>query len=227
MNTQPHYMNDKTLIQLLKSDKSDDVNKALEHIKMLSTKKDKISDEILVLMLKMDDADNIALKYIIKQKQDNVISKLRVPQHMNEKDIFHHALFELWKYVRKYDFDTSKEGAIERFLYVVCRRYINRNSGKGDTDMDEFPELADYILFSMTEEEISLLLDIFDKLGKGCKEILRLKYFEGMSDKEIAQKLNRTDGSTRTRYSQCLKTLKEWIAEDDDLAEYIRNLLTE
>lgn len=195
MNTQPHYMNDKTLIQLLKSDKPDDNDKAL--------------------------------RYIIVHKQNNVVSKLRVPTHINEDEMFNYALFELWKYVRKYDFDTSKEGAIERFLYVVCRRYINRNSGEGDIDIDGLPEPPDNPPSPFHDELYEIMRKLFNRLGKGCKEILILRFFYGMTYKEIAKKLNTTEGSARARYSQCLKKLKELLDGDDNLAQYIRNLLTE
>jgi|GEM_PF-3077663 len=194
MNTHPHRMNDNTLIQLLKSDKSDDNNKVLS--------------------------------YIITNKQNNVTSKLRVPTHIDADEMFNNALYQLWKYVKKSDFDTSKDGAIERFLYVVCQRYIWRNSGKESPSPDELPELFEYMIIpSTTYEQRRELRKLFDRLGAGCQQILTYRFFDDMSHKEIAEAINSTDGSVRARYSQCLKKLKQWIAQDDNLAKHIRDLL--
>jgi len=196
MNTQPHYMNDNALIQLLRSDKPDDSDKAL--------------------------------RYIIIHKQKNITSKLRVPAHISEDAMFNHALFELWKYVRNHDFDTSKKDAIERFLYVVCKRYINRNLGDGDTDIAGLPEPPDNPPPPLYDYEVyEIMRKLFNSLGIGCIEILTYRFFDGMNHKEIAEKINSTDGSTRARYSQCLRKLKEWIKDNPKLGEYIRNLLTE
>jgi len=164
MNTRPHHITDNTLIQLLRSVKSYDSDKAL--------------------------------RYIIIDKQKRVTSKLRTPAHMKEGDIFNHALFELWKYVGKYI------------------------AGLPEPPDNPPPPFHDY-------EVYEIMRKLFDRLGAACMEILTYRFFDGMNHKEIAEKLNSTDGSTRARYSQCLSKLKKWINNDDNLARYIRNLLTE
>jgi len=216
------------LIRLLQSENPDDVKKALQYLKKLISKGEKISDALLVLMLKskVEGVDNVALQYIINHKQKNVISKLRIPKHITEDDIFNHALYELWKYVRKHNFDTDKKDAVERFLYVVGKSYISKSYGRGDFNTDEFPELFEYMILPfITEEKREKLHRLFDKLGTGCKEILTMRYFEGMKFKEVAEKTKYSEESARVTSSRCLKKLKQWIAQDDDLAKYIRDLL--
>jgi len=215
------------LFRFLQSENSHNSKKALQHIKTSISKGDEIADELLVLMLKSktEGADDLALRYIIDKKQKNVVSKLRVPAHIQENDLFNHALYDLWKYIKKHDFDTSKKDAIERFLYIVCKRYIIRNSGNEELNMNEFPELTDYLLFSMTKEERSLLLEIFSQLGTGCKEVLKLRYFEELKYKEIAEKTDYTEKSARVKASNCIGKLKEWIKDKPELGKYIKNLL--
>jgi len=215
------------LIRFLQSENPDDVKKAVQHIKKSISKGDEIADKLLILMLRLttENADNIALKYIIDNKQKNIASKLRIPVHIKEDDLFNHALYDLWKYVKKHDFDTSRKDAIERFLYVVCRRYIIRNSGNEDTNIEEVAELADCVLCSMEKKLRLLLLEVFDQLGTGCKEVLDLRYFEGLKYKEIAEKTDYTEKSARVKASNCIGKLKEWIKDNPELGKYIRNLL--
>ncbi len=216
------------MLRFLQSERPDDAEKALQQIKISINAGDKITDELLILMLKSktEHADNLVLKYIIDKKQNNVVSKLRVPTHIKENDLFNHALYELWKYNKNHDFDTSKKDAIERFLYIVCKRYIIRNSGKGDNELEDFQGLTDYVLFSMTQKERSLLLEIFDQLGTGCKEILKLRYFEELKYKEISEKADYTEKSARVKASNCITKLKNWIKDTPQLGVYIKNLLT-
>jgi len=215
------------LLGFLQSENPHNVNKALQHIKTSISKGDGIADELLILMLKSKTAgaDDLALRYIIDNNQKNVVSKLRVPAHIHKNDLFNHALYDLWKYARKHEFDTLKKDAIERFLYIVCKRYIIRNSGNDDSNVDEFPELADYVLFSMTKKEKSLLLEIFDGLGTGCKEILKLRYFEELRYKAIAEKTNYTAQSAKVKSFNCISKLKASVKVNPELGKFIRNLL--
>jgi len=57
----------------------------------------------------------------------------------------------------------------------------------------------------MTEKERSLLLEIFGGLGAGCKEVLKLRYFEELKYKEIAEKTDYTEKSARVKASNCIK----------------------
>jgi len=215
------------LIRLLQSENPDDVRRALKYAKTLISKKEKITDEILILMLKskVEGVDNTALKYIINNKQKNVTSKLRIPSHIKKDAMFNDALLELWKYVRKRDFDTSKKDAIERFLYVVCQRYVWSQPGESP-NIDELPELFEYmIISSMVHEQREKLREIFDQLGTGCKEILTYRYFADMSYKEIAEIADYTKDSARVKASNCMSKLRQAIFNNPNLGNYIRGLL--
>jgi len=222
------------LINLLRSDNPDKVKKALQHIKTLIGKEEKITDDILVLMLQSNVkvVYNTALKYLIEQKQKSIFSKLRVPIQLKKDAIFDHACYELWRYVRKRDFDTSEKGAIERFLYVLCKRYIskhtkNPNSNAPHIDLNELPELPDNSPLPIYKADAyKAIEELFDRLGKGCKEILVAKYFEGKKFKDIAKELNRDEGVIKVTSYRCMKKLRTWVAKNDNLAKYIKELLS-
>lgn len=220
-------MTQNELTRLLQSEDSDEAKKVLEYIKMLIGKKEKITDDILILTLQSNSKDvyNTALKYLIRQKQKIVLSKMPIPAQLEKDAIFNHACYELWRYVRKKDFDTSKEGAIERFLYVVCRRYISRNSGES-AFVDEIPDFPDFTLPMIYKTDAyEFLGELFDRLGKGCKEILMPKYFEGKTSKGIAKDINRSEGVVKVTSSRCMQKLRKWIDDNPNLGDFIRDLL--
>lgn len=186
------------------------------------------SDEAFILMLKSKEkgVDDAALRYIIEKKQKRITSKLRIPSHIDEDEMFNHALYQLWKFVRRRDFDTSKTDAIERFLFIVCRWYISRNSGVRDTDIDKLPEASDNPPTPLQDYEVyEAMREVFDTLGKGCKEILTYRYFADMRYKEIAEITDYTEKSARVRASNCMKKLRQAVFNNPSLEDYIRSLL--
>jgi len=218
----------------LQSDDPNKVKKALQHIKTLIDKEEKITADILILMLKsnLEVVYNTALKYLIKQKQKRIFSRLNVPVQLEQDAIFNHACYELWRYARKRDFDTSEEEAIERFLYVLCKRYISKHTknprgSDSDIDLNQVPEPSDNPSPPLYDADAyKAIEELFDRLGKGCKEILVPKYFEGKKFKEIAEDTNRDIGVIKVTSSRCMKKLRTWVAENDNLAKYIKELLS-
>ncbi len=221
------------LMNLLQSDNPDTGKKALQHIKMLIDKGENLTDEILILMLQsnLEFVYNAALKYIIRKKQGSLMSNLYIPAQMEKDEVFDHALFALWTYVRKHDFDTSKEASIERFLRVVCKRhtskYLTKNSRNGDTNIDTMPEPSDDSLPPIYDADAyEVIQRLFGSLGKGCKEILTLRYYKDRKFKGIADEVDSSEGSVKVTLYRCIDKLKKQIAENDTLAKYIRELLS-
>jgi len=208
------------------SDAPNDLLKAIRaHIKADK----KIPDKILVNMLQHlgTGIDGEAVRYIFIHMKDSVTSKLRIPVNVDKKNLFEEAVTTFWEYVKfkKTDFDTSRKDAIERFLYTVCKRAIIPT---GPPTSDEIPEILAHINIDIiSKERRDLLLQIFDKLGKGCKEILRLFYFDRYSYEEIAELTTYAKDSAKVRRNRCIDKLKQQIALNDNLGRFIRNLLTE
>jgi len=224
------------LINLLRSDNPDKVKRALQYIEMLIGKGEKITDEILILMLQsnLEIVCNTALEYLIRRKQKIVLSKMPIPPQLEKDDIFIDACFQLWRYVRKKGFDTSKEGAIERFLYAVCKKYIykclDRNPHYDDIDTNVIKtiESSENPLPKIYKDDTRTLLGgLFKSLGKECKEILELKYWEGKTYKQIAKDLNRNEGNVKVSASRCMRKLRKWIDDNPDLGDFIKDLLND
>jgi len=222
------------LTKLLQSDDPDKVRKALQHIKTPISKGEKITDDTLILMLQsnLEFVYNTALKYIIQKKQKGIMSGLYIPAQMEKNDIFDHALFALWTYVRKHEFDTSKEASIERFLRVVCKRHISRylaknlRNGDTDVDIDTIPEPSDDTLPPIYDIDVyDIMQRLFGSLGKGCREILTLRYYKDKKFKGIAEEVESSEASVKVTLYRCIDRLKKRIGENPDLGNFIKDLL--
>jgi len=207
---------------------SDDPTDLLKVIRAHIKANKKIPDKILVKIFQHSTTGiaNEAVKYTFIHMEGNVTSKLRIPVSVDKKNLFEDAVTTFWEYVRfkKPDFDTSRKDAIERFLYTVCKRAIIPT---GPPTSDEIPELLEHINITIiSKESRGLLLQIFDRLGKGCREILRLFYFERHSFKEIAAITGYGEDSAKVRSHRCIGNLKQKIAQNDNLGRLIKDLLT-
>lgn len=207
---------------------SDTPNDLLKTIRAHIKARKKIPDKILVNILQHPTIEigDEAVRYIFIHMENNVTSKLRIPVNVDRKNLFEDAATTFWEYVRikNPNFDTSKKDSIERFLYTVCKRAIIPSRPPTSDEVPEQSEMMNIVL--MESEQRDLLLQIFDGLGKGCREILRLFYFERYSYKEIAKITGYGEDSAKVRRNKCIKGLKQQIAENDNLCKFIRDLLS-
>ena len=108
----------------------------------------------------------------------------------------------------------------------MCDRSIKTIQG-GRKFSDELPEQSEAMNITlMSSEQRETILQMFDGLGKGCREILRLFYFERHSYKDIAEITGYGEDSAKVRRNKCIGKLKQQIAQNDNLGRFIRDLLT-
>lgn len=69
-------------------------------------------------------------------------------------------------------------------------------------------------VFSRNQRELRLL-QALERLPKEQREALRLRYVEGLPSKEIALRLNKSDGAIRVMLSRSLDRLKVLLGPDD------------
>lgn len=93
--------------------------------------------------------------------------------------------------------------------------------GRGGAD-DERSPLVDLLIVSMTspssafsrnQREI-LLLQALEKLPAEQRDALRMRYVEGLPSKEIADRMQKTDGAVRVMLTRSLKRLQEILGPE-------------
>ncbi len=118
----------------------------------------------------------------------------------------------------------------ERRIIDAHRRYFGaqkRDAGRevqlhgGGGDNSKSP-LVDLLIVSMTSPSSAfsrnqrevLLLAALEKLPDDQRDALRMRYIENMPSKEIAEKLQRTDGAVRVMLTRSLKRLQELLGPE-------------
>ena len=87
-----------------------------------------------------------------------------------------------------------------------------------NSDTDSSPYHA-----TVKNEATAILLDAIQKLPAVRQQLLILKFIDGLSNAEIGEILNRSEGAVKSLYHRTLVSLKDLLADHPDLIEPLEN----
>ncbi len=125
------------------------------------------------------------------------------------KDIYQEAVVVFWqKAVSGNLVLTSK---ISTYIYSIClnlwRKELDRKKRHTNEEYDK-PHYQQHD----AEEKAKIVRECIDQLGETCKKVLSYYYFDGMSMKEIAERVGFANTNTaKTKKYKCKKKLDEII----------------
>lgn len=166
------------------------------------------------------------ISYIRKGKEDDVLKYLykrvfyKVKSYIcrncgNEDeamDIFQDGVIKVYQELKNDNYNPSYD--IEGYLYSICRN-LWINYAKKQNRMIRIPEgydsEADHTDFSemfMTNEESALVMEVIEKLGKKCFELLKFSVYYKLPNSEICEKMGfSTENAVKTRKYKCKQKL--------------------
>lgn len=198
----------------------------------MSKQNEKLKDEIIIRFLKSDsDAEKTkAFKAIYARFYkmiDNFITS-NSGDPSQTKDIFQDCLIILFKKVKTKDFALTS--GLGTYIYSICRnlwlKELKLNGRTSDlTEEIESIPIDHSTIDSIIHDENSLILaSMLDKLGDNCKRVLLLYYYDKLSMKQIAEKLNfSSEQIAKNNKSKCMKKLRALVASNPKLTEFFRN----
>ncbi|MET1258260.1 sigma-70 family RNA polymerase sigma factor [Flagellimonas sp. DF-77] len=108
-----------------------------------------------------------------------------------------------------------KTGSLQTYLFAIGKNKMAARVKHRSLPLKEEQEFTE-TFFELDGAQLSreqeLLIMEYPKLGEKCKEMLRLYYYRGLTDKEIVEHTGYKDENTIKSYrSRCLKKLKGFI----------------
>jgi len=180
---------------------------------------------------------NNALRYINSTMKAGVLTKVKAPIFMDKEEIWNQALIAFWQNiaVRRLIFDYSKEDAIQRFLYTVCKRQVFRgvkqyNRHKAES-LDNVQTMITDTNIENSMIEMELLRNIQHLLRKCINEtewqVLIHRFWDMMSYDEMSAAMLKTSDCLKTTKHRAINKIKKALHEDSVLQTYLRFLLNE
>ena len=128
------------------------------------------------------------------------------------------------------------EASIKSILYSInkniwlgeLRKRKNRQVRDMAFESDKEIEVEDYSAELIKMEGYKMIMELFEKLGRGCKSILTLFYFENLSMEEIVKKEKYSSEQVlRNKKYKCMKELSTKIESDKELFEKVKTALSD
>jgi RNA polymerase sigma-70 factor (ECF subfamily) len=135
------------------------------------------------------------------------------------EDLVQETFLRVWNRVQSFD---QTRGALGPWVLTVARNraidYLRSVDGKMSAGALELDRLETPVLFSDFEDRAlsidrsRILKSAFEKLTPVQKQVIELAYFEGLSQTEMAERMNQPLGTVKTWVRSALKALREDIA---------------
>ncbi len=154
----------------------------------------------------------------------NVICKHSRLSEMEVEDITQTVFLNLTTALKNFDAQHSLSG----FICLVAQRVLvdemrksgaakrtgqmssikDHDTGENDTENIEAPQEPPDVLIERFEQAL-LLRTALEQLDSSCRDLLKLRYFNGLSFGEIAVMLGITENALNVRASRCLAKLRD------------------
>jgi RNA polymerase sigma-70 factor, ECF subfamily len=135
------------------------------------------------------------------------------------EDLVQETFLRIWNRVGSFD---AEKGAIGAWVLTVARNraidHVRSMDGRMQAGVIEMDRLENTSLFaSMDMDALSLdrmrrLKSAFEKLTPNQRQVIDLAYYEGLSQTEMAERLNQPLGTVKTWTRSALKILRDELA---------------
>ncbi|WP_271711619.1 RNA polymerase sigma factor [Marinigracilibium pacificum] len=125
------------------------------------------------------------------------------------------GFMKIFEKIHQYEFQGSFEGWMHRLMVNEALMYIRKNKNMWpESDINEASNVPDYAALSSTLEADDLM-KMIDKLPQGYKTVFSLYALEGFSHKEIAEKLDISENTSKSQLSRARSHLQKMLCEEE------------
>ena len=192
------------------------------------------SSEITILIQKAQKGDTNAFGTLVASYEKfifNVACKM-FSNSEDVSDIAQEALIKAYKNIDKFDFNSSFSTWLYRITVNACIDEMRRRKGKESFSIDAEDEegglavqIEDTSLGAeervIQNETVSEVRAAIDKLSEEHKTVIILRDLQDMTYEQVAQTLDLSIGTVKSRLARARKSLKDIILKDREQKENV------
>ncbi|MCP6719299.1 MAG: RNA polymerase sigma factor [Patescibacteria group bacterium] len=167
------------------------------------------NQELKILVEKSQKGNKDAFREIFDRFSDKFFAYTfsRTSNRDDALDIVQDTFIDLWKGLKKFKYRSNE--AFHGFIFTIVKRKLSKHYKSKDkvVSLDRISE-KDMGQSKIGQEDHQYVLKHVDALDPKYQDLLRLRYWSGMTFGEIASTLNITETNAKVRHHRALKKLK-------------------
>lgn len=130
-------------------------------------------------------------------------------------DILQDGFIKAFRNIKKFSGEGSLEGWVRRIIVNTAIDYYRKNKKE-----ISFLDSAEIQISDQGKENVFAnfglddIIGYLNKLPEGARLIFNLYAVEGYNHREIAEKLNVTEGTSKSQFNRARTLLKEWMGPE-------------
>jgi RNA polymerase sigma-70 factor (family 1) len=168
---------------------------------------DHYTDEELLSFIKNDDVASFRILYDRYWKQLLLKANHLLRSNQDAEDVVHDVFTDIWKRKNEIDLETSFRAYVGAAVNYSCLRKLAERKVIAINAESESADLSTQQYLSLRELQKRFNLAL-GELPEKCRLIFRMSREEGLSDKEIASKLQLSLPTIRTQIHRAITKLK-------------------
>lgn len=129
------------------------------------------------------------------------------------KDVLQESFIKIFRGIDKFNIENSLEGWIRKIVNNTAIDYFRKQRRIGYFENIEESVNQQYLSVEEVSSDMNteVILRCIRKLPEGARMVFHLFAIEGYSHKEIAIRLNISEGTSKSQYNRARTLLQEWM----------------
>ena len=173
------------------------------------------------VLSRISKGDESALEFLYKKHYRMMARAIKSNSGTEEeaKDIYQEALIVFWQKVASGELVLTSK--ISTYLYSVCINLWRKELDRKSRTLDSSEEMYEEINIDR-KEQIKIIREAVNRLGRTCRDILSYHYFDGLSMIDIAKKMGYANPETaKTKKYKCKKRLDNFIKSKYQAGDFL------
>jgi len=184
-----------------------------------------ISDNTILELIHREASLDEGLRKLIVKYQEPLYWHIRRMVHIHEDadDVIQNTFIKVYRGIKKF----KKEAKLYTWLYRIAtneaitflnkkKKTANAYSEEGIADLENTLKADDY--FDGDEIQLALIKAI-ELLPRRQKQVFRLRYYDEMSYKDIAEVLSISVGSLKASYHHAVQKIESYLIDNIDYVQ--------
>ena len=173
------------------------------------------------IIRKIESGDESSIDFIYKKYYKMMVNMIIQNSGTEEEaqDIYQEAVIVFWQKVTKKELVLTSK--ISTYIYSICLNLWRKELERKKRLSSEQKDGVENIDFDR-QERIRIVNECINSLGETCKRVLTYYYFDGLSMKDIAEKLGFSNADTaKTKKYKCKLELDKMIKSRYSIKDFM------